>query len=392
MKRQNPLIQFISLVCIILGSLTLSLLYITSWANKLIYDTNYYLSIVTPLPQNSDVAKALSTYTVDTLISNTNIQQKVTNALPDNEKFLSSSLSDNLINKSYQLTTNIIQTDQFQSVWVAANTLFHRRVLAVVRGGGIVSEFNNKQFLQGTSFEFDGSQLIQTIKNNLGSESELINNQQVQQAKSLTLPIFTKLIKIRQIVYWISQLAAMLLPLSLALILYGIATSFSRQKGFLVTGIFIASAMLLTLVTLQIIKTDALNHITQPVYYSAADVVWNSFFAGLKQSLRLTLLGGLLLIFLALVFGPNEWATNFRKAVGFTQMQRRGFMTSFMKFRVSFAHFAIWLYLLGIIVAATILLTTTNISIANVVIILSVLLLYFSLLLFLFPRNKAITK
>ena len=145
MKRQNPLIQFISLLCIILGSLLLSIFYITSWGHALIYDTNYYLSIITPLPQNPDVAKAVSTYAVDTLFSNTNIQQKVMDALPDNEKFLSLSLSDNLKSKSYQLTTNIIQSDQFQSVWVATNTLFHKRILTVIRGGGVISEFNNRR-------------------------------------------------------------------------------------------------------------------------------------------------------------------------------------------------------------------------------------------------------
>lgn len=380
--------KFFSLVCIILGSLLLSIFYISSWAHSLLFDTNYYLSIVTPLPQNPDVAKALSTYTIDTLLNNSDIQQKIDTALPEKAKFLTPTLSENLKNKSYQLTTTIIQSDQFQSVWVAANTLFHKRILNIVRSGGLISEFGNQQFLQGTSFQFDGSQLIQLVKSQLGSEGQLVTNDQVQKFKSLALPIALKLQNMRQIVYWISQLSAMLLPLSLALILYGIAISFSRQKAFFVAGIFIAIAMLLTLVTVQIVKTDVLNHITQPVYNSAADVVWDSFFKGLKQSLRLTLLGGLILIFLTLVFGPYQWASNLRKTLGLTQIEKSRFVTGLTKFRALLAHYSVWLYLLGVIVAATVLLTTVNITVATVVIILSLLLIYFALLLFLFPRQK----
>src|SRR5689334_22951693 len=116
MKHSNPLVQFFSYLFIIIGSITLSLFYLTSWAHSLLFDSTYYLDVVTPLPKNEQVATALSTYTIDSLFANVNVEEKIRNALPEQAKFLSSTLATDLKNRSYNRTTQIIQSDQFSSV------------------------------------------------------------------------------------------------------------------------------------------------------------------------------------------------------------------------------------------------------------------------------------
>src|SRR5262245_3446445 len=142
--RPNILLQILSIICIIAGSLMLSLFYLTSWAHSLIFNTNAYINVITPLPKNEAISKALSTYTVDTLLKNSNAEERIRNALPEQGKFLTSQLTEQLQDRSYKRTEQIIQSDQFSSVWVAANTFFHQRVLEVVRGGGILSQLQEK--------------------------------------------------------------------------------------------------------------------------------------------------------------------------------------------------------------------------------------------------------
>lgn len=394
MKRQQPniFIEFLAMLCIIVGSFTLSIFYISTWANTLLFDTNYYLNIVTPLPKNTAISKALSTYTVDTLFRDINVEERIRTALPEQAKFLASSLSDDLQNRSYQRTTQIIQSDQFSSLWVAANTLFHQKILTIVRGGGLLSQVSEKEFLQGTSLQFDGCDLAQAIKTQLGSDSQLFDDAQIQQFKAIAVPVYNKLQTVRQIVYWNSQLASMLLYVTVALILNGIALAFSRQKAFLATGIVITITMIIMLLTLQIIRSDFLNQITQSVYNSAAAVVWDSFLTDLIQILQFTMIGGILLSIISLLAGPYTWAKNFRKAVGISQILKSSFMQGVTNIRIFLAKYALWLRLIGIIVAVMILISIETVTISTVVIALSYLLMYLAILSFIFPRQKVVTR
>lgn len=385
-KQPNMLVETLAILCIILGSIALSVFSISSWAHSLIFNTNDYLDVVTPLPKDQAVSQAISTYTIDTFFEKRNVEEKINAALPDQAKFLTPTLADSLQNRSYKLTTTIIQSDQFTSVWVAANTFFHKRILNIIRSGGILSQLSEKEFLQGTSIQFDGSDLAQAIKNRLGSDSQLFSDTQIQQFKSITIPTYTKLQNIRQTVYWISELSSMLLYAAIALILSGIAIAFSRQKAVLISGFIVAITMIITLLTLQIIKTDFLNQITQSVYNSAAGVVWDSFLSGLKQKLWLTTLGGVILIGIAMLGGPYAWAKNFRKSLGILQLQKSGFMQGITGIRMLIAKYSLWLRLLGVVIAIIALLLIEAITISTVVITLSLLLIYLALLSLIFPR------
>lgn len=389
-QKSNLLREIFSIFFVILGSLTLSFFYLASFAHSLLFDTNYYLKIVTPLPQNTEVATAISTYTVSTLFEKGNIEEKIKNALPEQIKFLASTLANNLQNRSLSRTTQIIQSDGFSSIWVAANTVFHQRILTIVRGGGILPDVkeNINDKLQNNSLQFDGSQIAQTIKDQLGSDSQLFTDEQIQQFRSVTIPTYINLQNIRQTVYLITQLAATLLPVSIALILVGIAIAFSRQKAILATGIFITMSTLTSLIALQVIKNDFLNQISDEVYNKAAGIVLQNFLSPLTQNLWLIVLAGLLLCGLALLAGDYTWAANFRKSLGIPQLQKSAFMSRFTKIRIFLARYALWLRLLGIIIAIFALFVIQNILIANVVIILSWLLIYLALLALIFPRER----
>ena len=386
--RPNTLVEFFSLFSIILGSLALSIFFISSWAHSLLFDTNYYLSIVAPLPKTQEISNAVSTYTMDRLFAHGTMEDKIRNALPEQAKFLAPSLSDELQKRLSLRTNQIIQSDQFTSVWVAANTLFHEKILDIIRGGSIISQVNTSQPLQNTSLQFDTSQLAQTIKNHLGSDNQLFTNTQIEQLRSIILPTYTKLQTVRQVVYWVTQFESMMAYVAFSLILFGIAISFSRQKALLIAAIIIMITMLLTLLTIQIVKTDLLQHITQPVYYAAANIVWDSFLANLRQTLHVTILNGLIITTFALLAGPYTWAKNIRQTIGIPQIQRNEMMQKIYKMRMFLAQYALWLRLLGIVILAIVLLTITTVTIATVVIGFSLLLIYLSLLTFIFPREK----
>lgn len=389
MKLQKPnlFLEICSIICIIAGSFALSLFYLTSWMHTLLFDTNAYLTVVTPLPKNEAVSKALSTYTVDQLFRNINVEEKIRSALPDQADFLASPLTEQLQNRSYQRTNIIIQSDQFTSIWVAANTVFHQKILNIVRGGGILSQLKEKTSDE-RNVQFDGRQIAQTITNRLGSENQLFTNAQVEQFRTIVVPTYARLEYIRQIVYWISQLTVMLFPTSLGLILFGIAISFSRQKALLTASITIIIIMLVTLLALQIMKTDFLNQFTQSVYTSAAVVVWDSFLTGLKKMLWLTILFGLILIGFTLSAGSYKWAVNFRKTIGISYLQKSKFVNRLTNIRLFFTRYGLWFILLGTLIAVIILFTLENIIIANVVVVLSSLLIYLAILLFIFPRQR----
>lgn len=388
--KPNFLLEIVSLFCIIAGSLALSVFYLTSWAHALIFDTTTYLNVVAPLPKNSDVSKALSTYTIDTLFQDSNAEERIRAALPEQAAFLASPLAEQLQERSLHRTEQVIQSDQFSSLWVAANTLFHQKVLGIVRGGGILSQVQEKADSEEQTIQFDAGQLAQTIRDQLDSENRLFSNAQIEKFRSIAIPTFSKLEHIRQIVYWISQLAFMLLPLSLALLLFGIAISFSRQRAFLITGITLVVTMLITLITLQIIKTDLVNNITQSVYYNAANVVWENFVEDLQRMLWLTVLGGLTITVVAILAGPYRWTTNFRKTLGVPQSQKNKSISGINKVRMFFEKYKLWLILLGIFVAVVALFMMQNITIANVVVVLSSLLMYLAVLLLLFPRQRLV--
>jgi hypothetical protein len=105
-----------------------------SWGHRTVLNTGAYVKTIAPIAKDPAVTTAVSKRVTDEVYAALNPEQVIANALPDNARFLAGPIANGSRSALQQSVNAVLQSDQFQQLWVGANRFAHAELVAVLRG------------------------------------------------------------------------------------------------------------------------------------------------------------------------------------------------------------------------------------------------------------------
>jgi hypothetical protein len=130
---------------VVLFSILLPITIIATWGHNVVLNTNGWVRTVAPIATDPVVVDTISRDATDQLYSALNPQQVVASALPPQASFLAGPIANGAKSYIQQAITQVLQSSQFQALWVEANRFAHAQLVAVLRGDSKTVQTSNGQ-------------------------------------------------------------------------------------------------------------------------------------------------------------------------------------------------------------------------------------------------------
>lgn len=307
---------------ITLGALMSAVYGIVYWTETQIFNADNWVTIVGPLPKDEQVAAAVSDYSVSKLFESVDVQQKITEVLPERAAFLAAPLTKQLQNQANNLAKNFVMSDQFQNVWESANRIANTRLINSARG----QESQPLPVVQKaeTKFNINLSGLKNTIIERLGQSnsglfdqtSDKVKNNEILISLKTSYENFRRFVKTNDALYSILPFAI------IAAFIGAIAIAIKRQKAVLWTGISIMIISTLQVVGINALRPQIINMVENQLYRPAAQAIWSALVNPFNAIVRTAFIAGLALLLIAIVFGPYAWAKALRQKLRLTEIPK----------------------------------------------------------------------
>ncbi len=282
------------------------------WLKNVALNTNAWVAAVGPLSRDPAIALAISDYVVGELFAAVDAEQVVSEALPPNASFLALPLVGAMQDFARDISVDVINSDEFNAIWTAANRFAHEQAVALLRDeGGLF-------YVSQGEVTVDFSDLIDSVSDRLESTGLALFEDLPQSEERGKLVIYeaARLAQLQQMVTMLDR-AGVLLPL-LALVTFAIAlwVSLWRRRTLLYIGVGLVITMALSLLVFGLVKSQVLDQFVSELYRSAAEAMWSILLSGLVTQTVLVLLAGVIIAVGAFLAGPHPWAMAVRGAVG----------------------------------------------------------------------------
>ncbi|OGL37077.1 hypothetical protein A3E49_03185 [Candidatus Saccharibacteria bacterium RIFCSPHIGHO2_12_FULL_49_19] len=301
--RRGPSFGWAKLAVItlaVLGLVFFSGFMIVHWTQRQLLTTDNWVELVAPLPKNEQVSSAVAVYSVDKLFETINVEQKVGEVLPPQAAFLAPPLSERIKTRTTNLAQDLIQSDQFQSIWITANRTAHQKLMNAAR-----DEAPKEEGSQRTGFQLKLENLLTAVKEKLGSSSAglFANTGERDPAVSVDVDLKTKFETFKKFVSVTDFLNGTLLLASAACLVGALALSNHRRRLFMAIMAAIAIVSLLQLIGIKALRPAVLNQIENVAYQPATGVVYDELLATFQRGATTVFAVSTLLFVLFFVLG-----------------------------------------------------------------------------------------
>lgn len=346
-----------------IGSIALANWLVLRWMNIYLFDTQNYVETVAPLTKNPDVANAISAYATQRLYSSIDLEQSIKAALPEKAGFLAAPLTGQVITSTEKIGASIIASDQFNSIWIAANQTAHARLMTTLQKPAAEFSSEKDRFIFGVNI----SPLLERLQQRIGSsESVISTNNNLSQVAEIGIALKEKVQALRA-AYRYSQVMYALLPL-LTIATYLSAIAIARKRWPVIFSITLAIVIIasLELIILKAIRPEIIEQIATS-YQAAGGEVWDAFTVGYRTVLTNTLLAGLAGMLLVVLSGSFAWAKKLRRLAGIDKLAKTQFYASLIAARKMLrSQIKVW-RIAGVVLAFIVLLIKPSISWQTVV-------------------------
>ena len=344
---------------IALGSIALSNWLILRWMELYVFDTQTYVETVGPLTKDPAVANALSAYATEKLYSSIDLEAEIRNALPEKASFLAAPLAGQVEVATEKIGTRLIASDQFNSIWIAANQNAHSALIATLEKPQ--PEFNAEK--ERVVFGINISPFLEQIRTRLQSSdaATITPTARMQQTGQLAISLREQVQTMRA-AYQYSQAMYVLLPLlTIACYLAAIAIASSRWRAVLAISITVTVVTAIELILLKAARPEVLSQVATE-YQAAAAVVWDTMTAGFKNVTTNTMLVGVALTVVTMLAGPFSWAQRLRKSIGLDRLRQTKFFAGIREIRNWFRQYIFGIRIGGIVLAFIVLIIKPGIT------------------------------
>jgi len=304
-------------ILLVIGMVLTPLAILALFLRSEVGDTGRYVQTVKPLSQDP----AIQTYVADEittqLFAQVDVNSYVKDALPARAQVLAAPLSGAMHTFVHEVVLRVLQTDQFQKLWVDANRIAHAQLVNVLTGkhstaisatsnGAVQIDLSEVTKLVSAQLQSTGLNVFSKVPlDKVGGQITLFQSKDLYKARKA---------------FGILNTLAWLLPLLVFSAFGGaIYLSRSRRRGFVQAAIvFILGALSLSLL-LAVGRSVYLNAATNGgLPYDAAAAVYDTLVRFLHTAIRDVLAFSFVVLITVFFAGPSRLAVWFRGRMRWT--------------------------------------------------------------------------
>ena len=299
-----------TVILIILGCVLAPIALVGVWAKTTVLDTDGYVDTVAPLATNQEVIDLAATRISEGFVSATDIQDRLTEALPPRAAKAAPAMSAAVENVVYNGAQSLLESDQFATIWDNANRRAHTQVMTALTGKdeGRVKLVDDQVTLNLTPV----ANKVRAKVESLGLDVNITDQRRFDPKIVLFDASFLKPVqfgvKALDTFAWVTPL------LVLVLLGAGIATSVHRRKTVLHTGLGIALGAAVVLIALNLGRGPYLD-LFKADGRAAGGAVYDQILGGLRLGARGLFVLGIVVAIGAWLAGPGAGATRLRATV-----------------------------------------------------------------------------
>jgi hypothetical protein len=281
------------------------------WLKGVALNTNAWVAAVGPLSRDPAVGLVVADFVVDELFASVDADQLVSEALPPEATFLTAPIVGAVENFARDLAVEVINSDQFNQIWIAANQFAHGQLVSLLR------DQSGLFYVSQGDVTVDFSPLIDVVQDRLGPTALALFEEVPLPEDSGKLVIYeaAKFAELQRAVTILDRLGWLLPLLSLIAFAVAVWVSLWRRRTLLYSGIGLAITMLLSLLVFRLVRQGVLNQIVNGLYRAAAEAIWSIVLSGLFTQTIVLLVVGIIIAVGAWLAGPNPRAVATRSAV-----------------------------------------------------------------------------
>jgi len=299
-----------TVVLVVLGCVFAPIALIGVWAKTTVLDTNGYVDTVGPLATNQDVIDLAATRITQGFMSATDIQERLTEALPPRAEKAAPAMSAAVENVVYNGAQNLLDSDQFATIWENANRRAHTQVMAALTGEG-----KGALKVDNGEVTVDLSPIAKQVRAKVESLGLDVNVTDQQRFNPKIVLFDASFLKPARTGVDILDTFAWVTPLLVLLLLAGgVATSVHRRKTVLRAGLGVALGAAIVLVALNLGRGPYLD-LFKPDGRAAGGAVYDQILGGLRLGARGVFVLGIVVAIGAWLAGPGAAATRLRATV-----------------------------------------------------------------------------
>ncbi|GIE98475.1 hypothetical protein [Paractinoplanes rishiriensis] len=307
------------------------------WAATTVLNTDRFVATVAPLPQDPQVAAAVSEYATTEVFRVLDVEQRIEAVLPAQAAFVAGPITGQLRDGVRRTVSNVLQSDRFQAIWVELNRRAHQRVLAIVEGRSEVV------VAQGDHVDIDLLPLINQVLRELSAELPTLFGKQitlpdlssgaipenlrlrVEQALGVSLPAnfaqFTlydsgRLWQVQQAVEGAKRNLAVFVISTILLLIIALVLSPWRRRTLLQLGLWLVVAAVAVTAVLRAVRDELLAQVPSGVYRDGAAAAVTSVFSLLRERGTQLIWIGALLAAVCYLIGPGRGPRWLRHQLG----------------------------------------------------------------------------
>ena len=119
---------------IFLSCLAVAISGLTIWVHYTVMNTDGYMNLIGPIGKNPEAIANLSEYISDQAVIATDLQQRVTDGLPEQAQFLAAPITATVADFITKGAQKVLSSEQAYDLWLQVNRRAHENVVALLRG------------------------------------------------------------------------------------------------------------------------------------------------------------------------------------------------------------------------------------------------------------------
>jgi hypothetical protein len=294
-------------VLVVVGCVLAPLSVLSVWMKSTLLNTDNYVSTVGPLASDPDVQQALANRITNAIVQNTDIESKIADALPSKAAFVAPAVAAGLEQYVNQAALKLVQSDQFDKLWVEANARAHPQIVALLEGGG------------GKRVSTKDGQIVLTLGPIAAKVQGVLEKAGIDvfsgSGSTPTIVLFTSsdLKSAQSITDLLQKSAWVLSVLTILAFAVAIGLSGNRRRTILRASLGLALGMGLLLVLFNTGRHFYLDALPATVSRPAATAVYDQLLTALRLSLRTGFVLAIVVALGAWLSGPGSVATKIRE-------------------------------------------------------------------------------
>ena len=298
-----------SWVLIVLACLLAVVSVVIVFARNQLLNTDAYVSTMAPLAANPAIQTQIATRVSENLVAQTDLHQKVKDALPAKAGFLATPITSEVQKATYATTLKVVQSPKFEQLWVTVNRAASKQLVNVLTGSSEGASVSTKD----GKITIDLSKVEANVKEKLDAQGITVFDK-VPAAKALNYVLFQSkdLVRIQKLVNFLNKLAIVLPIITLLFYAGAVVLTRNRRKGLVRAATGLAISMALVLVLYRVGLNHYIAGVHSPASPEAQTALLDTVTATLRDTVWIILIVAALIAIGAVVAG-NAWV---RRKVG----------------------------------------------------------------------------